>query len=80
MKRDSGSVSFIQRSGHEGEENARSRGWVCRLSGRQQKRERALSLLVGLGFLLNALTLLSEYTPEELTRLATTILGPFEDV
>ncbi|HHN6585625.1 TPA: hypothetical protein ACP61A_004777, partial [Escherichia coli] len=26
------------------------------------------------------LTLLSEYTPEELTRLATTVPGPFEDV
>jgi len=83
MKRDHSSVSFIQRSGHEGEENARPRGWVCRLSGRQQKRERresASSLLARLGLLLNTLTLLSEYTPEELTWLATTILGQFEDV
>ena len=67
----------------EGEENARARSWVCRLSGRQQKwgrRESAPALLAGLGILLNTLTLLSEYTPEELTLLATTVLGPFEDV
>ncbi|MEA9390448.1 hypothetical protein SJI19_07815 [Acerihabitans sp. TG2] len=44
------------------------------------RRGSASSLLAGLGILLNTLTLLSEYTPEELTRLATTILGPFEDV
>jgi len=67
----------------EGEDNARARRWVCRLSGRQQKRgrmESAPSLLAGLSVLLNTLMLLSEYTPEELTRLATTVLGPFEDV
>lgn len=67
----------------EGEENARARHWVSRLSGRQQKRgrmESAPELLAGLSVLLNTLTLLSEYTPEELTRLATTVLGPFEDV
>jgi len=38
------------------------------------------SLLAGLGFLLNTLTLLSEYTPEELNRLATTVPGQSEDV
>ena len=67
----------------EGEENAAARRLVCRLSGRQQKRgrrESAAALLAGSGILLNTLTLLSEYTPEELTRLATTVLGPFEDV
>jgi Transposase DDE domain len=67
----------------EGEENARARSWVCRLSGRQQKRgrkESAPALLAGLGILLNTLRLLSEYTPEELTRLATTVLGPIEYV
>jgi hypothetical protein len=67
----------------EGEENARVRSWVCRLSGRQQKRGRmksAPALRAGLSVLLNTLTLVSEYTPEELTRLATTVLGPFEDV
>lgn len=32
------------------------------------------------GILLNALMLLSEYSPEQLTRLALTVLGPFEDV
>ncbi|HHN6585301.1 TPA: hypothetical protein ACP61A_004340 [Escherichia coli] len=67
----------------EGEENARAQHRVSRLSGRQQKRGRMESipaLLAGLSVLLNTLTLLSEYTPEELTRLATTVPGPFEDV
>lgn len=67
----------------EGEKNARARHWLCRLSGRQQKRgrrESAPALLAGLGILLNTLTLLSEYTPEELVRLATTVLGPFKNV
>ncbi|MEA9443941.1 transposase [Candidatus Fukatsuia symbiotica] len=48
----------------EGEENARARQWICRLSGRQQKRSRresTPSLLAGLAILLNTLKLLSEY-------------------
>ncbi|MDC9605845.1 hypothetical protein [Xenorhabdus griffiniae] len=70
----------LQRS--EGEANARARAWVCRLSGRQQKRgrrESAPALLAG-SILLNALMLLSEHTPEELTQMAQTILGQFSDV
>ncbi|MGV7963853.1 transposase [Photorhabdus tasmaniensis] len=71
----------LQRS--ESEENARARQWVCRLSGRQQKRgrlESAPALLAGLSVLLNTLMLLSEYTLEELTHLAARALGQFEDV
>ncbi|WP_145957519.1 hypothetical protein [Xenorhabdus hominickii] len=71
----------LQRS--EGEENTRVRQWVCRLSGRQQKRgrlESAPALLAGLSVLLNTLMLLSEYTPEELAHLAARALGQFEDV
>ena len=65
------------------EENVRARRLMCRLSGRQQKRgrlESAPAILAGLSVLLNTLTLLLEYTPEELTRLATTVLGQFENV
>lgn len=66
------------------EEEVRARQLVCRLSGRQQKRgrrESAPALLAGLSILLNTLQLLSEYTPEELTQLATQALGPlFKDV
>ncbi|HHN6585609.1 TPA: hypothetical protein ACP61A_004753 [Escherichia coli] len=42
--------------------------------------ESTSALLTRLSILPNTLTLLSEYTPEELTRLATTVPGPFEDV
>ncbi|PHM66596.1 hypothetical protein Xkoz_03827 [Xenorhabdus kozodoii] len=71
----------LQRS--EGEENARARRLICRLSGRQQKRgrlESAPALLAGLSILLNTLMLLSEYTPEELTLLAARALGQLGDV
>ncbi|MEA9390107.1 hypothetical protein SJI19_06010 [Acerihabitans sp. TG2] len=74
-------TSTCQRA--DGEENAWPGVWVCRLSGLQQNRGRgecAPSLLAGFGILLNTLTLLSEYTPEELTRLATTVLGQSDDV
>jgi len=37
-------------------------------------------LLAGLGFLLNTLTLLSKYAPEELNWLATTVPGQSEEV
>ena len=42
--------------------------------------ESAPALLAGLSVLLNTLTLLSEYMPEELARLVVTVLSPFEDV
>ncbi|OHV52048.1 hypothetical protein BB987_20775 [Photorhabdus temperata] len=65
------------------EENIRARRLLCRLSGRQQKRgrrESAPAILAGLSLLLNTLQLLSEYSAEELTRLAASVLGQFDDV
>ena len=67
----------------EGEKAAQVRRQICRLSGRQQKRgrrESAPAILAGLSVLLNTLVLLSEYTPEELTRLARDALGQSGDV
>ncbi|TDB41259.1 transposase, partial [Photorhabdus khanii] len=58
------------------EENIRARRLLCRLSGRQQKRgrrESAPAILAGLSLLLNTLQLLSEYSAEELTRLAASV-------
>lgn len=42
--------------------------------------ESATGLLAGLSILLNRLQLLSEYTPEELTQLATSALDQLRDV
>ncbi|WP_158531029.1 hypothetical protein [Candidatus Williamhamiltonella defendens] len=67
----------LQRS--EGNDNVAARQLICRLSGRQQKRgriESAPALLAGLSILLNTLTLLAEYTPEELAHLAMLVLNP----
>ncbi|MGG2143155.1 hypothetical protein [Symbiopectobacterium sp. RP] len=52
---------------------------ICRLSGRQQKRgrkESAPALLAGLSILLNTLTLLADYTPEELAHFAMVVFNP----
>ncbi|NLS43381.1 hypothetical protein EXD76_03315, partial [BEV proteobacterium] len=57
----------------EGDDNAAARQLICRLSVRQQKlgrKESAPELLAGLSILLNTLTLLADYTPEELAHLA----------
>ncbi|WP_165577064.1 hypothetical protein [Photorhabdus khanii] len=40
----------------------------------------APAILAGLSLLLNTLQLLSEYSAEELTRLAASVLGQFDDV
>ncbi|WP_158537798.1 MULTISPECIES: hypothetical protein [unclassified Photorhabdus] len=56
---------------------------MCCLSGRQHKRRRresAPAILAGLSLLLNTLQLLSEYSVEELTRLAASVLGQFGDM
>ncbi|WP_445496230.1 hypothetical protein [Photorhabdus sp. SF281] len=65
------------------EENVRARRLLYRLSGRQQKRgrrESTPSILADLSLLLNTLQLLSEYSAEELTQLAASVLGQFDDV
>ncbi|MGG2143574.1 transposase [Symbiopectobacterium sp. RP] len=63
----------------EGDDNAAARQLICRLSGQQQKRgrkESAPALLAGLSILLNTLTLLADYTPEELAHFAMVVFNP----
>uniref|UniRef100_T1I8J6 Transposase IS4-like domain-containing protein n=1 Tax=Rhodnius prolixus TaxID=13249 RepID=T1I8J6_RHOPR len=63
----------------EGDDNTAARQLICRLSGRQQKRgrkESAPALLAGLSILLNTLTLLADYTPEELAHFAMVVFNP----
>ncbi|MGG2142622.1 transposase [Symbiopectobacterium sp. RP] len=63
----------------EGDDNVAARQLICRLSGRQQKRgrkESAPALLAGLSIQLNTLTLLADYTPEELAHFAMVVFNP----
>ncbi|QBY46147.1 hypothetical protein ArsFIN_47580 (plasmid) [Arsenophonus nasoniae] len=59
-------------------QNAKARRFLCRLSGRPQKRgrrESAPAIFAGLSVLLNTIQLLSEYSAEELSKFTSTILG-----
>jgi hypothetical protein len=61
------------------EEDKGVRIFLCRLSGRQQKRgriESAPSLLAGLSILLSSIQLLSEYSIEELRELSNKVMSP----
>jgi hypothetical protein len=65
------------------EPGVRARQFLCRLSGRQQKRgqrESAPALLAGLSILLNTLQLLSEYSVEELNQFKIAAFAQNRDV